>query len=261
MLNVAFLELPACTQQQLLAHQPGLGMDQGHHVLQLVAETEGPARLIEATTPPQPAGHDLVHQPAIDQHVDRGVGGFHLHRAERPPPVDLHRLERITCCRCAALTQRELAGLVGIAPHTEAEHHLALLALGQFDADLDRRTRVDTGTNLAGQALPPHRRGIGKGPVATDELDAAAGHAARPVVNIEEGDAPGELGVVEVSGLEHATARVDIGAHVHRRLGPQIPKHPLDIAGCRKPPRPTGFVADPECRELHCRVRRHIDPQ
>ena len=40
MLDIAFPELMGRTAQQVLAHELGLGMDERHHVLQLIAETE-----------------------------------------------------------------------------------------------------------------------------------------------------------------------------------------------------------------------------
>ena len=43
MLDIAFTELVGRAAQQVLAHEPRLGMDERHHVLQLIAETEGPA--------------------------------------------------------------------------------------------------------------------------------------------------------------------------------------------------------------------------
>ena len=44
MLNIALPELTAGAEEQVLAHQARLGVDERHHVLQLIAETERAAR-------------------------------------------------------------------------------------------------------------------------------------------------------------------------------------------------------------------------
>ena len=52
----------------------GRGPGQRHRVLQLVAKAVGAAGLVEAGLRPQPAGHRLVQQPAVDQRVEQRVG-------------------------------------------------------------------------------------------------------------------------------------------------------------------------------------------
>ena len=54
MLHVAFDELPAGGDQQMVAQQLRSSERQGHHILQLIAKAERPARLIEARPCPQP---------------------------------------------------------------------------------------------------------------------------------------------------------------------------------------------------------------
>jgi len=41
-LDIAFAELAARAQQQMRTHQPGLGVDQRHRVLQLVPKPKAP---------------------------------------------------------------------------------------------------------------------------------------------------------------------------------------------------------------------------
>ena len=40
MLNIAFLELPGRTEEQVRAHKARLSVNECHHVLQLIAKTE-----------------------------------------------------------------------------------------------------------------------------------------------------------------------------------------------------------------------------
>ena len=52
MLDVAFQELTARTERDLRAHEARFSVNEGHHVLQLVAETKGSARLVVAAARP-----------------------------------------------------------------------------------------------------------------------------------------------------------------------------------------------------------------
>ena len=60
MLDISFRELAGGAQEQVLAHQVRLGVDQRHDVLQLIAETEGAPRLVEAAARPKAARQSLV---------------------------------------------------------------------------------------------------------------------------------------------------------------------------------------------------------
>ena len=132
-LDVALHELAAGAAKQLLAQQRGLGVDERHRVLQLVAEAEGAARLVVAAARPHAARQGLVEEPAVGQHVERRVRRFHLHRAERA----------LQCACTASSAPRAAAGprkrctsaasVGGIATEAEPEDDLALLAVGQLD--------------------------------------------------------------------------------------------------------------------------------
>ena len=52
-LHVAFDELPSRGAEQMLAREVGPGQQQRHHVLQLIAEAEGAARLVVAGARPE----------------------------------------------------------------------------------------------------------------------------------------------------------------------------------------------------------------
>ena len=93
MLDISFLKLAGGAEEQVLAHEVRPGVDERHHILQLIAETEGPSRLIESASRPKPARQGLVQQPAVGQHVEGLVRCFHIHRAEGMIPVLPHRFE------------------------------------------------------------------------------------------------------------------------------------------------------------------------
>ena len=60
MLHIALAKLPRGGAQQVLAGQRGFGMDQCHHVLQLVAESVGAAGLIKPGPGPEAATQGLI---------------------------------------------------------------------------------------------------------------------------------------------------------------------------------------------------------
>ncbi len=107
--------------QQMLAQQAGLGMHQRHRVLQLVAEAERAAGLVEARPRPHAAGERLIDQPAVGQEIDGRVGRFDMHRARASGSSSARRLpapgrrsaaprKRCTSCRAWFVTDRRRRG-------------------------------------------------------------------------------------------------------------------------------------------------------
>ena len=65
----------------------GRASSERHHVLQLIAEAEGAARLVVAAARPQPAADVLIEQPPVHQHVERIVRRAHLDGARASGPT------------------------------------------------------------------------------------------------------------------------------------------------------------------------------
>ena len=76
------IELVGGVEHDLASRQLGEHVDERRGVLELVSEAEGTAGLVVAAARPQAAGHRLVDQPAVDQHVQRRVRCLDLHRTE-----------------------------------------------------------------------------------------------------------------------------------------------------------------------------------
>ena len=129
------------------------------------------------------------------------------------------------------------------------------------EGHLDRRARIQGASHATGQRRPHHRGRLPERAVAADELGAVAGHAATRVVHVEEGRAPGELGVVRVLGEHGAAVRVDRGDHVRGGLPAEVTEDPLHVAGGGQAARSAGGVADLQDRPLHGRRRVHVHPQ
>src|SRR3990170_931118 len=174
MLDITLLELMGCAQEEMLTHEPRLGVDERHHVLQLVAETEGAPRLVVSAAGPKTARERLVQEPAIGQDINGRVGCFHLHCAKRVIPVLPHLFERAARDGRSPETTHQFAGVIGISSCAEPEDDLALLPVGQIEGNLDSGTGIQSGPHLAGEAQPMHRGWIPKCAVAPDELSPVA---------------------------------------------------------------------------------------
>src|SRR5512142_807642 len=87
MLNVPLLEVAGRTSEEVPANEARFRVNERHHVLQLIAETEGAARLVVSAPCPKTARECLVEEPAIGQDVNGPVGCFDIHCAEGMAPV------------------------------------------------------------------------------------------------------------------------------------------------------------------------------
>jgi hypothetical protein len=95
MLNISLRELTGRARSKCSRTRAGLRVDERHHVLQLIAETEGAPRLVGCASRPKAARQRLVQEPSVGQHIEGLVGCFHLHGAERVRPVLPYRFKRL----------------------------------------------------------------------------------------------------------------------------------------------------------------------
>jgi hypothetical protein len=101
------------------------------------------------------------------------------------------------------------AGIVPAPAGAHAEDKLPFLARLEFEADLDRRARIEGGTDPARQACAA----IAAGPrrsVATKEFRAVARQRPVRVVDVEERDAIGKLGVVWIAREQRAGGSISV---------------------------------------------------
>ena len=193
------------------ARQLGRSMDQRHHVLQLVAEAECAAGLIEGRTAPDAARQALVQQPAIQQQIHGGIRRVDLHRTQQivPEVIDcqpgLFDLIRILEAR----GQRHRFGAVGAL--AEQEPHLFAAARRQVDVQLERGTRIEAGLDGAAQADAAQRRGLCQAAQPAQELAAVCGQAVEALAGGGKGDSPAELGVPRVARQQRLAGVIELG--------------------------------------------------
>ncbi len=127
-------------------------VDQGHHVLQLIAESKRASRLIVAAARPKTAGDRLIQQPAIGKHIERLIGGLHMDRSQRMCPMMPNGFQRRTACRRPSEATNELTGILSIFSNSQPEGTVALLTDGEVEGQLNRATRIQSGPHFPGQS-------------------------------------------------------------------------------------------------------------
>src|SRR5208282_193345 len=235
MLDTAIAKLTGRAEEQVLTKKVWLGMDKRHHVLQLVAETEGAPRLVECAPPPKTARESLVDEPAVSQDVEGLVGCFHLHRAKRVLPVLPNRFERVMGGSRFAKTTHQVVSVIFAMAYAESEDDLTLLPVCQLERNLYRGTGVQSSPRSPGHPGSSHGSRIPKRAVAAKELSPIAGHGAASIVYVEEGNPVGELRIVGVPREQCAAVGVNFGDHVHRRFRPQVAENPFHVSGGGEP--------------------------
>ncbi|MNP10505.1 hypothetical protein D3C76_1026580 [compost metagenome] len=236
MLHVAFGILMGRTQQQVGTHAGGIGMEHRHAVLQLIAKADGAAGLIVATAGLEATGDHLVHQPAIDHHIDARVGGLDLDHVQLRTPMLAYRFELRGGRGQAAVLMNQAQGGRRVPGCTEAEDHVLLFTAVEVQGHLDRRARIEAATGAARQACLLQSCRCLEAAVAADELGAIAADAGVGRVGIEERHPFAKLDRIGVPGEECAAGGVGFRHHMHRRFAAQVAQHPLDIAGRRQAP-------------------------
>ena len=144
MLNVSLLKLTGRTEEKMPAHKKRFCVNKRHHVLQLVAETEGAPGLVVSAPGPKTARERLVQEPAVGQNVDGLLRRFHLHCAEGVVPVLPHRFKRAARRTRGKEALHQAAGVRCATPHAEREYDLVLLPGGELECNLDGRAGIQS---------------------------------------------------------------------------------------------------------------------
>src|SRR5438094_7014905 len=154
MLDIAFAKLMRGSAEKMLAGQGWHGVDQRHHILQLIAEAIGTAGLIKPGAPPEPAAKGLVQQPAVGYCVHGGIWCVDIDRAKSAIPKFMYAGERDTAGVGPAKTKDQIVHLGHAATNPEPETGYAFLAIGKIESDLHRTARIQTGARFSGKSRP-----------------------------------------------------------------------------------------------------------
>ncbi len=121
-LDVPFDKLAGGRAEEMGAGFLRGSVDQGHRVLELVAEPEGAARLVGRRAAPEPAAQGLIEKPSVEDEVHRPIGRLDLDGAEDVIPAGLDLVEDAPESGGVAVDGEEPAGfldLIGLAEDEE----------------------------------------------------------------------------------------------------------------------------------------------
>ena len=250
-LHVALDELPRGRAQDVFARELRCGMHERHHILELVAESEGTARLVKGRASPDAAAQRLVEQPAIEQEIGGGLGRLHLDRAEEIVPPALRPAERgLDICRSAeALHDRARLGFIGGL--SEQEGHFDHLARLDLHDGLHRGAWVEARARAAHETLVLHRGGIAHRAVAPDENGAVASVRIRSRARRGEGHAVAEFRLVGVARKEAAALQIPLRHDVHPRFLRIAAEHERGVGSDGELAAMRRAVAQPETLHAH----------
>src|ERR1051326_6242487 len=176
-LHVAFFELMLARQHDLVACDLRPAVNNGHHVLQLIAKTISAARLIERGASPDATRKSLIDEPAIEHRVQRRVGRSYFDRAEQTVPVVQHLFKRgVDVGSLAESRDGSLCRFFRLR-FAEQKDHFARFIRRELDLRLKRRARIEAGALAARETDTFQRGGSFEQAVAADELLAIAGGA------------------------------------------------------------------------------------
>ena len=225
----------------------GGAVDQGHHVLELVAEAVGPAGLVERRPAPDPAGQDLVEQPAIEHQVQRGVGRPDLDGPEDAVPSALTSASALSASTGRSVGPNEPPRVFrGLRLPERRRRRPRRPAAAPGARSSARRTGRRAQPGPAGQPLPPESGGRIRRAVAAQELGAVGRERAGTTRHVGEGDAPGEITRPGAAGEQGAALRVERAQDTSvAACSRSDAEHPLGIERRRQPPGPVAGVAHP----------------
>src|SRR5450759_2977643 len=205
--------------------------DEGHHVLQLIAETVGSTRLIEGGASPYPTGKRLVEQPAIHQNIHRPVRRGDLYGAEHlvPLPSDISQ-DLIKVCRAIATDQ--FTRVFPPFPLTQKKHDFGAFTGTQLKQRLHRRARIKTRTHSSGKRPASLKcRRPRNHSISTDKFGAVTGPRSLPSAEINKGNSPTELSTPSASREQRSRLRIEFRDNVRRCSAARIPQHPFRKCG------------------------------
>src|SRR5213078_4089360 len=213
-LHIPFDELPARGPDDVRPQNVRPRQGEGHGVLQLIAEAEGAARLIEAGPRPEPAAQVLVQEPPVHEEIEGVVRGAHLDRLQGVGPEPLHRFQGDVGGGHAAVAAHQLAGVLVIPALSQDEDEAAALSRRQADLDLKRGARIEPRPELARQGVATHGSWPRRRAVPSQEGEAVSRRRVRRLASVGEGDPARELLVVGVRGQDGSRLRVELRHHV-----------------------------------------------
>ena len=161
--------LPGGRPQNVRSRLARLGIEQGHHVLELIAETVGAAGLIERRSSPDAARENLVRQPAVDERIESEVGRCYANDGQAAIPRFDNFGERRQRRFRLTVVDGELPCPRRVGRLAEHEDDVRFAAGRDLERPQERGTRIvarrrsrrSARRDAVRRALPPSRCGPG----------------------------------------------------------------------------------------------------
>ena len=232
-LHIPFPELAGSGAQQMRSRALGGGKAERHPILQLIAKTVSPARLIERRAGPEPTGNRLIEQPAIEQNVHGAIRGADLHGAQQRLPLRIHLRQHLI--EPVTITGDKGAGLLVRGGLPQQDHAFKTLARQEVDVHLQCRTGIQSRSRFTGQGMAAgQRRRRRRVATESEELGAIGGPACLLATEIEEGHAAREGGIPRVLCQHGARAVIQLAGDKGGTDGAIGAQHPLHVTGHRQ---------------------------
>ncbi len=228
--HVARLKLVPGRAEDVPPRQAGPGVQERHHILELIPEAVGAAGLVEGAAPPDAGGERLIEQPGEDE-VHGRLGGLHFQRSQEFLPEARHLLLHLYdgILLAEALHQRQ--ALLAISPLPQEEGDLLHTVGLKIHVHLEGSAGVDAGGHAPRKADAMQGGGILQPALTPQELRPVGGEPVKRSIRGQEGDPLAELGVVGVARQQHLPLSVVLRHHVELSLLAEGRQHPLGIVG------------------------------
>src|ERR1700683_763131 len=217
MLHVPFGELMSGGAQQLLPRDRSFRYGEGHHVLELIAETVGATQLIEGCACPHAAGKSLIEQPAIQNYVHTLIGCVYLHGAERVVPLSKNIAVNLISISRAVPIKKVSSFFFGFGlPQEENNFHAS--AGAQLDDRLQDGARIQGRACLAAKRTAGfQRRGAFRTFIAPEEFRTIGSEGRLASSQIGKSDTTSEVSVPCAACEERAGCRIHFADDVGSR--------------------------------------------
>src|ERR1043165_2287133 len=245
----------------MLARESRFGMDQRHHVLQLVAKSVGTAALIKASAAPVAATQCLIQKPAVRHRIHRWIRCIDVDRAKSAVPEFMHADEcAASRFRAAEPADERLDFAKGFAG-AKSESDFAFLPIKELEDDLCCAAGIQTGACFPGKTRALHCGGLREISIAPKEFLTITGERAARLIQIEKGNAVAEFQVEGIAGQECSCLQVELRLNIEQSFLAKITQHPFAITGDRKPACNTRSITQFEDGEFYRRIDCHINPK
>ena len=259
MQDVAFRKLARGGVEDVRAGDRRHRVTQSHHVLQLVAEPECAARLVEARPTPDAAREGLVEQPSREEQVEGLVGRADRDRAEDVvPEPHTRRTRRLRGGGNTELAgQRERVLAVVALPQDEVQRRRR--ARRQIHVDLQRPAHVAPGLDDAGEPHAHERSRCAQVAERAEELPTVGRQPMRTTVRSEERHALRELVAPGIADEKRLACAVVLGHEARLRRVAGGAEDPLHVARDGDATRSSVQFGQRQAQQLDRRLGVHVE--